>query len=233
MIVVSKKLGEFIDIHKYEPNPFIRKVKYPLIVQIKTDIIKYKDANNKIHTGTVVTKKYSAPKKILKRKLHMKKFGDALRSNEDNFATIGEMVKMEMVNKKDDDTIAIRNIDDIINNIQPTQSYKPVKVFAPNETTNIEKEEYKLLLRNIPTEYSIQEMSSILKSHLKEYGLIKSIRLMKDKYNTLLIRDIAFIEFFYKKDMDKLLNSNKKIIIDNSIINLEKMHTDNRDRRRR
>ena len=56
---------------------------------------------------------------------------------------------------------------------------------------------------------------------------------MKDKYNSLLIRDIAFIEFFYKKDMDKLLNSNERIIIDKSIINFEKMRTENRDRHTR
>ena len=233
MIVVSENMGEFINIDKFEPNPFLRKTNYPLVSQIKIDTIKYKDENNKIHIKKVTTKRYSGNRNVIKRRLNMKKFGDALNSNDDGITTVGEEVKIEMVNCKNIDKPLIENIDCFNNQTEEKKYYKPTK-FSIDNTKNSETKnvEYKVLLRNIPTDYSIKEMSNIIKDNLNDFGLIKSIRLMKDKYNSLLIRDIAFVEFFYKKDMDNLLNSGKRIIIDNSIIDFEKMHTENQDRRK-
>ena len=225
MIEISKNLGEYQKIEEYEPNPFIRKTKYPLVTHIKIDTYKYKDEYDKIHNKTVTTKKYCGNKSVIDRRLRMKKFGDAINSNE-NITTVGEPVNMEMVNSKT--KIFGKKLDNNTNtNIcsKKNNLYKPTKVaINQNNTIKYTKEpEYKVILRNIPTHYTIADMSNILKTHLKDFGLIKSIRLIKDKYDNLSIRDIAFVEFFYEKDMNKFLSNKNRIIIDNSIIDFERM----------
>ena len=78
------------------------------------------------------------------------------------------------------------------------------------------------IIKNIPIYYTKKELQSILKDIFQPYGLINKVSLVTDK-NTKQLKDIAFIEFCSLSGKKNLMNPSEKIIIDNSILSIEKV----------
>ena len=71
---------DFIEIEKIEPDPNIRRLKYPYVTHQKKTIMTY-DIDNKKIIRTFKTHKLKAKKNILERRLNWKCFGDAIENN--------------------------------------------------------------------------------------------------------------------------------------------------------
>ena len=54
------------------------------------------------------------------------------------------------------------------------------------------------------------------------YGDIERIKVLSDKTDRNMCRDIAFLDFVYPSDANSLLNSGERFVIQHFILNLEK-----------
>ena len=96
--------------------------------------------------------------------------------------------------------------------------YKPPGASSSN---NGHSSLYSLVIKNIPDDYSDNEMSNNLKKIFSEFGKINRVKVLKD-YNTNKLRGIAFIDFNSKSSIESILNSQERFKIGHNILQIEK-----------
>jgi hypothetical protein len=88
------------------------------------------------------------------------------------------------------------------------------------ENMNLEK--FSIVIKNIPAEEDIKQMEYSLKDMFKPFGEIERLKVLSDKFDRNLTRDIAFLDFVYPTDAEQLLASKERFTIGHNILNLEK-----------
>ena len=89
----------------------------------------------------------------------------------------------------------------------------------------IERTKGKDNIQNISQEESeedIKQMEYSLKDMFKPFGEIERLKVLSDKFDRNLTRDIAFLDFVYPTDAEQLLASKERFTIGHNILNLEK-----------
>jgi hypothetical protein len=105
-------------------------------------------------------------------------------------------------------------IEDII--VKEPDSYMP-----PDVKTG---ENVSIVVKEIPNYMTLFEVKKLLKEMFSRYGMILNINVLgryNDELKTNMPSGLAFIDFSSKEDVDKLLNSNERFRISNSILKLE------------
>lgn len=233
---------DFIEIEKIEPDPDIRRLKYPYVTHQKKTIMTYIIDNKKI-IRTLVTNKLKGKKNILERRLKWKNFGDAIENNL-GITSLAKNEDFVYENKKSNNYIDIihdnnKNLNNKnnfvisklidnenrhfqINNNQNKISYK-VSKYIPNILKNNKEnsESFSIVIKNFPNEISNYHLEQKLKNIFEVYGPINKIKTLYDK-NTNKLKDIAFIDFYNTEDAIKVINSSQKFIIESYVLSLEK-----------
>uniref|UniRef100_A0A6C0IXK3 RRM domain-containing protein n=1 Tax=viral metagenome TaxID=1070528 RepID=A0A6C0IXK3_9ZZZZ len=228
--IISKDLGSFMPLEEYEPDMFIRNTQYPHVFLIKKDIFTYVNPDNRDNPiiRTVITKKLKAPKGVLDRYLNWKPFGKAVNAEP---SKVCEPVFIEPYNKL---------TEDIQNNNKPFLSnslYKPKQDYAgnTNETHNkpkmykpstltlkkVTENTFSLIVKNFSIDKSRDDIEQSLFNLFSQYGDIKRLNVLINKNNGK-IKDIAFIDFYKQSDVNNILESNNRFILDNMILTVEK-----------
>ena len=227
---------DFIEIEKIEPDPDIRRLKYPHVTHQKKTIMTYVIDNKKI-IKILKTNKLIGKKNIIHRRLNLKYFGNSLESDVGNTT----LDKNQMFMHKN-----INKYDNIINNtnnnpknffgftkfkhnekeIKNEQKINPIKInkYNPNIIKNnldMNSNNFSIIIKNFPNDISCNNLEQQLKNIFKVFGPIYKIKILYDKY-TKKIKDIAFIDFYNTEDADKVLNSTQKFIIESSVLFIEK-----------
>ena len=101
------------------------------------------------------------------------------------------------------------------------------KTFIPSKmkskiAENMHLEKFSIVIKNIPAEEDLKEIESKLRKLFKPFGEIERLKVLSDKYDNTLSRDIAFLDLIYPSDANKLLYSNERFTIGHNILNLEK-----------
>lgn len=235
---------DFIEIEKIEPDPNIRRLKYPYVTHQKKTIMTY-DIDNKKIIRTFKTNKLKAKKNILERRLNWKCFGDAIennlgitslaknqefidqnkKSNNNNNIDIIHNNKKNYNNKNNfviSKFIDNKNKQSDIYNYQNKNGYK-VSKYIPNILKNNKEnsENFSIVIKNFPNEISNYYLEQKLRNIFEVYGPINKIKTLYDK-NTNKLKDIAFIDFYNTQDAINVINSSQKFIIESCVLSLEK-----------
>lgn len=88
------------------------------------------------------------------------------------------------------------------------------------ENKNLDK--FTIVIKNIPSDYNVKDVEFRLKKMFSSYGEIERLKVLTNKNDRTLTRDIAFIDFVYPSDANKLLKSDERFKIDFSILGIEK-----------
>jgi len=243
---------DFIEIEKIEPDPHIRRLKYPYVTHQKKTIMTYIIDNKKI-IRTFKTNKLKGKKKILER-LNWKRFGDAIENNLGitslaiNEEFIGENKKsnnyIDIIhdnnkknfnNKKKNGFVISKLIDNIdieaeinnkeseMNNNSNIRGYKTSK-YIPNILKN-NKEKNSENFSIVIKNFPNEISNYYLEQKLRNiFEVYGPINKIKTLYdkNTNKLKDIAFIDFYKTEDAIKVINSSKKFIIESCVLSLEK-----------
>tara|TARA_B110000208_G_C11661944_1_gene391966 strand:+ start:117 stop:971 length:855 start_codon:yes stop_codon:yes gene_type:complete len=79
-----------------------------------------------------------------------------------------------------------------------------------------------LVIKNIPTYLSSEVVYTKLRNIFSKYGGINKMNVLSDKNDSSKIAGIAFIDFYGNENIEKILASDKKYIIEHNILLLEK-----------
>ena len=244
--IIEEKVGKYISTTVLEPDPVMRHQKYPFIDEIQQNIYIYKKPDGKLIKRTLTNNKSTAKSMRLKERYNnFKPFG--LEKELNLIPTIDNEI---FITKSYDNTnikpnTTTKNITD--NNDTKLYIVDKNKIIEQNFNSHTDynnefkksgyipefmneklKEQinipyFKLVLKNIPTYYSVKDMEIIIKNTFKKFGDIKKIKLLKNfNDENKLIKDICFLEFEFLTDAQKLFESNEKFIIDNSVLLIEK-----------
>jgi hypothetical protein len=85
-------------------------------------------------------------------------------------------------------------------------------------------ENVSIVVKEIPNYLTLLEIKKTLREMFEPYGMISNINVLtkfNDGQKTNIPIGLAFIDFCYKEDVDKLLKSNERFKISNSILKLE------------
>jgi hypothetical protein len=101
------------------------------------------------------------------------------------------------------------------------------KTFVPSKLKkkmkeNMGLEKFSIVIKNIPSEYDIRDIEFKLRNMFRSFGEIERLKVLSDKNDRTLSRDIAFLDFIYPNDAINLLKSSERFIIEHNILNLEK-----------
>jgi hypothetical protein len=132
---------------------------------------------------------------------------------------IPDINKYESILNKKEEKMELYQIDkskieDII--VKEPDSYMP-----PDVKTG---ENVSIVVKEIPNYMTLFEVKKLLKEMFSKYGMILNINVLgryNDELKTNMPSGLAFIDFSSKEDVDKLLNSNERFRISNSILKLE------------
>lgn len=232
--LLSHTQTEFIPVEDIIKDSLIRHQKYPFIDFIKTEIFIYENIDGKHIKKTIEHRKSTAKSLRLKeRYTNFKPFGKELEKKKNPI--IDDEININLSKKLKTDEFKIKNKNITYKNTNYTPQHINIKKtefkksnYVPSSLLQKVKENenisvFKLIIKNIPTYYKKTEIEPILKNMLNKFGPVKNIKILNDKTNSKnYIKDLAFIEFLYMTDTLKLLNSNEKLIIDNSILLIEK-----------
>lgn len=111
-----------------------------------------------------------------------------------------------------------RNLDSINNSTETSKKSK--KYIPPGARKGAESST--LVIKNIPNHLDYKKVKSKLMKLFEGYGGFGKITILKNKNNPDKLLGIGFIDFFTPKSVKKILESNKKFKIENSILSLEK-----------
>lgn len=243
---IYKKEGTFIDIKLAVPDIGIRMTEYDSnVIAIKTDTFKYK-----INEKTSITKKITFVKKrvnkaVEQRRRTWKPFGAAANEDNKSFSFPGEEVFMEYVNDKrlldyNDNFLKKQSCKksfskstsykpkmSIISNVKDKNSFKINKTgYIPSSIKkkidkNTGLKNFSIIIKNIPTNLERSQVEYELKKMFNEFGTIKKVTILMDKYEPTKIRDIAFIDFSFASEAISALKSTKRINIGCCILSKE------------
>ncbi len=87
---------------------------------------------------------------------------------------------------------------------------------------NLGLEKFSIIIKNIPMGTEVRDMEHQLRRMFKSYGDIERLKVLSDKNDRNMCRDIAFLDFVYPSDANNLLNSGERFVIQHFILNLEK-----------
>ncbi len=130
------------------------------------------------------------------------KLVDQNQNNQNHSGNIGRNSKIELDDGRNKFSINTKNDNKDYYNYQNKSSFISK---GDNNSSNVTN--FTLFLRNLPSETD----ENVIKSHLKKFGKIKSVRLMKN--NSGKIKNFGYVDFFNSESVDKALNSNDQIII--------------------
>ena len=230
--IISKKLGNFIPIEEYEADIFIRHTQYPHVFQIKKDVFKYKNPDNTNNPiiRTLITKNLKASKSVLDRYLNWKPFGKGLNSES---SQICEPVYIVPYNKLTDDAvnkpitsiskIAYKPKTDYNLTVKPKNLSDKPKLYKPSfiNVDKVAENTFSLIIKNFSIDKSRDDTKESLYNLFSEYGSIKRLNIIVNK-NTGQIKDIAFIDFYKQSDVNNILESKNRFILDNMVLTVEK-----------
>jgi len=244
--LLNSEIGKYISTHILEPDLIERHKKYPFIDEVQNEIYYYKKPDGKIFKKTITNCKSTGKNVRLKERYNSFKtcpFGqnsiNKLEPSYDN------PINIEYPKKKSKFVQPTRNLSSVPNN-----KYIPDKIIDKSISCNsknikdndfkksqyipsfisiqLEEEsklpQFRLIIKNLPTYYSIKDMDYILRDKLSKFGDIKKLKLIKNRDSSEnLIKDICFLEFQSMKQTIHFYESKERIYIDNSVLLVEKL----------
>jgi len=133
------------------------------------------------------------------------------QNNQSNPVNIGRNSKIEFNDRSNKISIHSKN-----NNKDWYGYENQATIITKINNNSLNDTNYTLFLRNLPSETD----ENVIKSHLKKFGKIKSVRLMKN--NSGKIKNFGYVDFLNSESVDKALKSNDQIIIEGKQVVLEK-----------
>lgn len=240
--LIKSEIGKFISTDILEPDPIKRHEKYPFVNEVQQEIYYYKNPDGKIFKKTITNCKSSAKNVRLKERYNLFKSNPFGQSSSNKLEPVFDnLIGIEYPKKKNKSTLPQRNISSTSdNNYIPAKLAEKVtkdekdKDFKKSEyipsfiTKQLEEEsklpQFRLIIKNLPTYYSIKDMDYILRDRLRKFGSIKKLKLIKNTDSSEnLIKDICFLEFESMKQTIQFYENKERIIIDNSILLVEKV----------
>lgn len=240
--LLKSEIGEYITTDILEPDPIKRHEKYPFVDEVQIEIYHYKSSDGKIFKKTITNCKSSAKNVRLKERYNSFKanpFGQSCINNlEPSFDNI---IGVEYSKKKTKTVQSSKNLSFTPNNRyvpsklsdnnvkkQKENDFKKSEYIPSSISKQIEEEsklpQFRLILKNLPTYYSLKDMDYILRDKLSKFGTIKKLKLIKNTNSgENLIKDICFLEFQSMKQTIQFYESKQRIVIDNSILLVEKV----------
>lgn len=242
--LIKSEIGEYIPTEILEPNSLERHNKYPFISFVQKEVYYYKDSDGKIFKKTITNNKSTGKDIRLRERYNLlknNKFGQEVNNNLlpiiDNPINVickenKKNKSIKFPKKKIESNKKYKPIEDIINNnnkvSHKNNEFKKSTYIPTFINKQLEEESklpnFKIIIKNLPVYYSIKDIDYILRERLVKFGEIKKLKLFKNNNDNSdnLIKDICFLEFQSMKNTIKLYESSEKIIIDNSILLIEK-----------
>ena len=115
----------------------------------------------------------------------------------------------------------------IINNVKDNSVFKINNVgYIPSSIKNkmdknVGLTNFSIIIKNIPTNLERYDVECELKTKFSEFGTIKKVTVLMDKYEPTKIREIAFIDFSFASEAISALKSTKRICIGSCILSKE------------
>ena len=208
---------------------------YPRFESIIEEVLIFKQNNKKIYKYRhKITEKVPKKKQISKFGLAKTKPKDKVTDMDKNDVFIESpdswrknsnknLVPKKNVNRSNGKFKLFKVSDKIKENASNMKSFKNSGYKPPgaSSSNNGHSSLYSLVIKNIPEDYSDNEMSNNLKKIFSEFGKINRVKVLKD-YNTNKLRGIAFIDFNSKSSIESILNSQERFKIGHNILQIEK-----------
>ena len=79
-----------------------------------------------------------------------------------------------------------------------------------------------LVIKNIPKYLNRDYIFQKLKDIFSKYGAVNKVNVLRDKLDNNKVSGIAFIDFYDHTSLEKILQSDKKFVVEHNILSLEK-----------
>ena len=229
LTLIKFEKSNWIKTEELEPDCYKRFQKYPFISEIMTEVYFYKKQDGKEIKKTITHHKKTRLDR--RKEERYNQFKNNKIVNNDSIRTFDKEISVqtkELNSNKKKKVTDTKSTYKLNNNYETksTQNTESTDLYIPKNLKNIENNSLNFIIKNLPIYYNKKELQSILNDLFQSYGLINKISLITNK-TTKQLKDIAFIEFCSLSSKKNILNPSEKIIIDNSILSVEKVKKKN------
>lgn len=224
LTLIKSEKSNWMKTEELEPDSYKRFHKYPFISEIMTEVYFYKKQDGKEIKKTITHHKKTTLDK--RKEERYNQFKNNKIVNNDCIRTFDKEISVqtkELISNKNKKVSETKSTYTLNKNYETktTQNTGSTDLYIPKNLKNIENKSLNFIIKNLPIYYDKKELHSILNDLFQSYGLINKISLITNKI-TKQLKDIAFIEFCSLSSKKNILNPSEKLIIDNSILLVEK-----------
>ena len=208
LTLIKSEKSNWMKTEELEPDSYKRFHKYPFISEIMTEVYFYKKQDGKEIKKTITHHKKTTLDK--RKEERYNQFKNNKIVNNDCIRTFDKEISVqtkELISNKNKKVSETKSTYTLNKNYETktTQNTGSTDLYIPKNLKNIENKSLNFIIKNL----------------FQSYGLINKISLITNKI-TKQLKDIAFIEFCSLSSKKNILNPSEKIIIDNSILLVEK-----------
>lgn len=250
--LIKSEINDYIPIKQFEKDPFIRSEKYHNVTHIKIEKYIYKKPNGGTITKTVTKKKkkrfgnnlFGAAKPTTSNPFPNE--GTTSEGAEVFIESPKTFIKNSNSNFKKNTTTKLPSFSSSMKAFKPSlknldkfknfdnfkgpnifQNTGFTKTFVPSAlkskmADNMGLENFSIVIKNVPSEYDIRDIEFKLRNMFRSFGEIERLKVLSDKNDNTLSRDIAFLDFIYPSDAINILKSTERFVIEHNVLNLEK-----------